>query len=205
VASDAGVAAQHLLEYGPRTALLVIDVQNDFADPSGTLYVPGAGAVVDRANAEIASARAAGAKVSYTQDWHPPVTAHFKTHGGPWPEHCVRGTWGAAFHPDLVLAGEVVQKGTGGEDGYSGFAVRDPTTGRERPTRLLTVLRSTGVTAVVITGLATDYCVLDTALDAVRLGLHAVVLTEGTRPVDLEPGDGARALERMAAAGAHIR
>src|SRR3954468_19294430 len=108
VASDAGVAAQHLLEYGSRTALLVVDVQNDFADPSGALYVPGAGAVVDRANAEIASARAVGAKVIYTQDSHPPVTAHFKAHGGPWPEHCVRGTWGADFHPDLVLAGEVV-------------------------------------------------------------------------------------------------
>jgi len=199
------VAAQHLLDYGPRTALLVVDVQNDFADPSGALYVPGGGAVVDKANAEIAAARAVGAKVAYTQDWHPPVTAHFEAHGGPWPEHCVRGSWGAAFHPDLILAGEVVQKGTGGEDGYSAFTVREPTTGHERPTRLVTVLRSAGVIGVVIVGLATDYCVLDSALDARRLGFHTVVLTEGTRPVDLEPGDGDRALERMAAAGAHIR
>jgi len=204
VVSDARLG-QHLLAYGPRTALLVVDVQNDFADPSGSLSVPGAQGVVDKANAEIAAARAAGAKIAYSQDWHPPVTPHFAAHGGTWPVHCVRGTWGAAFHPDLVVAGEVVQKGTGGEDGYSAFTVRDPATGQERPTRLVTVLRAAGVTGVVIVGLATDYCVLDSALDALRLGLHTVVLTEGTRAVDLEPGDGDRALERMAAAGAHVR
>jgi nicotinamidase/pyrazinamidase len=205
VVSDARQGDQDLLAYGPRTALLVVDVQNDFADPSGALYVPGAGGVVDKANAEIAAARAVGAKVVYTQDWHPPVTPHFAAHGGTWPEHCVRQTWGAAFHPDLVVAGEVVQKGTSGEDGYSAFTVRDLQTGGERPTRLVTVLRSAGVTGVVIVGLATDYCVLDSALDARRLGLHTVVLMEGTRPVDLQPGDGDRALERMAAAGAHVR
>jgi nicotinamidase/pyrazinamidase len=193
------------IAYDPTAALVVVDVQNDFAHPSGSLSVPGAPGVVDRVNAEIAAARAAGAKIVYTQDCHPPVTAHFAAHGGPWPAHCVRGTWGAAFHPDLVVAGEVVQKGTGGEDGYSAFTVRDPETGQERPTRLVTVLRAGGVSGVVVVGLATDYCVLDTALDALRLGLHTAVLTEGTSAVDLEPGDGDRALERMAAAGAHIR
>jgi|SRR6478736_3262289 nicotinamidase/pyrazinamidase len=196
---------QHLLAYGPRTALLVVDVQNDFADPAGALYVPGAPGVVDKVNAEIAAARAAGAKVAYTQDWHPEATPHFVTDGGPWPVHCVRGSWGAAFHPDLVVAGEVVQKGTGGEDGYSAFAVRHPSTGDEQATRLVTVLRSAGVTGVVIVGLATDYCVLDSALDALRHGFHTAVLTEGTRAVDVQPGDGDRALERMAVAGAHIR
>jgi len=196
---------QHLLAYGPRTALLVVDVQNDFADPSGALYVPGAEGVVDHANAQIATARAACAKVVYSQDWHPPVTPHFAAHGGTWPDHCVRRTWGAAFHPDLVVAGEVVQKGTGGEDGYSAFAVRHPSTGDEQATRLVTVLRSAGVTGVVIVGLATDYCVLDSALDALRHGFHTAVLTEGTRAVDVQPGDGDRALERMAVAGAHIR
>jgi nicotinamidase/pyrazinamidase len=203
VVSDAR-QGQHLLAYGPRTALVVVDVQNDFADPSGSLSVPGAQVVVDRANAEISAARAAGAKIAYSQDWHPPVTPHFAAHGGTWPMHCVRGTWGAAFHPDLIVAGEVVQKGTGGEDGYSAFTVRDHETGQERPTRLATVLRAAGVTGVVMVGLATDYCVLESALDALRLGLHTVVLTEGTRAVDLEPGDGDRALERMAAAGAHV-
>jgi nicotinamidase/pyrazinamidase len=205
VVSDARLVGQHLLRYGPRTALLVVDVQNDFADPSGSLTVPGGGGVVDHVNAQIAEARAAGAKVVYTQDWHPPVTGHFAAHGGPWPVHCVRGTWGAAFHPDLILAGEVVQKGTGGEDGYSAFTVRDPQGGGERPTRLVTILRCAGITDVALVGLATDYCVLETALDARRLGLHTVVLTGGTRPVDVQPGDGDRALERMAAAGAHVR
>jgi len=199
------VVGQHLLAYGPRIALLVVDVQNDFADPSGALYVPSGGVVVDKANAEVAAARAAGAKVAYTQDWHPDATPHFVTDGGPWPVHCVRGSWGAAFHPDLVLVGEVVQKGTAGEDGYSAFTVRHPQTGHEHPTRLVAILRGTGVTAVVIVGLATDYCVLDSALDALRHGFHTVVLTEGTRPVDVQPGDGDRALQRMALAGAHIR
>jgi nicotinamidase/pyrazinamidase len=191
--------------YGLHTALLVVDIQNDFADPAGSLYVPGGEEVLDLANREIERARAAGAKVAYSQDWHPPETPHFAAHGGIWPHHCVRGTWGAAFHPALTLAGEVVQKGSGGEDGYSAFTVRDRVSGQQRPTRLLTVLRSLGVTDVVIIGLALDYCVHDSALDAVRLGLRTTLLEEGTRPVELQPGDGDRAKERIAAAGAQIR
>ncbi len=182
-----------------------MDIQNDFTDPRGSLYVPGGQHVVDVANAEIARARAGGAKVAYSQDWHPPVTRHFAEHGGVWPVHCVRNTWGAEFHPDLVLAGEAVQKGTGGEDGYSAFTVRDPVSGHERTTRLVTVLRSAGVTEVVIVGLALDYCVLDTTLDALRMGFATTVLLDGTRPVELEGGDGDRALERMVAAGADVR
>jgi nicotinamidase/pyrazinamidase len=205
VAADASVPPREPADYGPGTALLVVDIQNDFADPSGSLYVPGGQHVLDVANAEIERARAAGAKVTYSQDWHPPVTPHFAAHGGVWPEHCVRGTWGAEFHPKLMLAGEVVQKGTGGEDGYSAFTVRDPVSGRERPTRLVTVLRSLGVTDIVIVGLALDYCVLDSVLDAHRLGLHTTVIRDGTRPVDREAGDGERALERIAGAGATIR
>jgi nicotinamidase/pyrazinamidase len=191
--------------YGSHTALLVVDIQNDFADPSGSLYVPGGEEVLDLANREIERARGAGAKVAYSQDWHPPETPHFAAHGGIWPHHCVRGTWGAAFHPALIVAGEVVQKGSGGEDGYSAFTVRDPVSGQQRPTRLLTVLRSLGVTDVVIIGLALDYCVHDSALDALRLGLRTTLLEEGTRPVELQSGDGDRAKERIAAAGAQIR
>jgi nicotinamidase/pyrazinamidase len=204
VLPDAGDASDPA-DYGSRTALLVVDIQNDFTDPAGSLYVPSGEHVVGVANAEIARARAAGAKVAYSQDWHPPATPHFAVHGGVWPVHCVRNTWGAEFHPDLVLAGEVVQKGTGGEDGYSAFTVRDPVSGHERPTRLVTVLRSAGVTEVVIVGLALDYCVLDSALDALRLGFGTTVLLDGTRPVELEGGDGDRALERMVAAGADLR
>jgi nicotinamidase/pyrazinamidase len=204
VAADASVPPREPADYGPGTALLVVDIQNDFADPSGSLYVPGGEQVLDLANAEIERARAAGAKVAYSQDWHPPVTPHFAAQGGVWPMHCVRGTWGAEFHPKLTLAGEVVQKGTGGEDGYSAFTVRDPVSGRERPTRLVTVLRSLGVTHVVIIGLALDYCVLDSTMDAMRLGLQTTVRRDGTRPVELEAGDGDRAWERIAMAGAMI-
>jgi nicotinamidase/pyrazinamidase len=204
------VAAQHArpdpsLTYDVRTALLVIDIQNDFSDPSGSLHVPGGTELVDLANAHIHLARRAGAKVAYSQDWHPEETPHFASHGGPWPEHCVRGTWGAQFHPGLVLAGEVIQKGVGGEDGYSAFSVRDPVTGEERLTRLATVLRAAGIDRVVIIGLALDYCVVETAVDAVRLGFETIVLRDGVRPVDLQPGDGARAIERLLSAGADVR
>src|SRR5262245_34149390 len=157
VAVDSSSAPHGRGDYGPRTALLVVDIQNDFADPAGSLYVPGGEGVIHHANAEIARARAAGAKVAYSQDWHPPETPHFSDHGGVWPVHCVRGTWGAAFHTELVLAGEVVQKGTSGEDGYSAFTVRHPVTGDERPTHLSHVLRTLGVTHIVVLGLALDY------------------------------------------------
>jgi nicotinamidase/pyrazinamidase len=191
--------------YDGRTALLVIDMQNDFSDPSGSLHVPGGAELVDLANTHIHLARRAGAKVAYSQDWHPDETPHFERHGGPWPEHCVRGTWGAAFHPRLLLAGEVIQKGVGGEDGYSAFGLRDPVTGEERLTRLATVLRAAGIERVVIIGLALDYCVAETAVDAVRLGFETIVLREGVRPVDVRPGDGARAIDRLVSAGADVR
>jgi nicotinamidase/pyrazinamidase len=180
-------------------------VQNDFADPSGSLYVRGGETVVPLANREVSAARRAGAKVAYTQDWHPPETPHFAAHGGTWPVHCVRGTWGADFHPDLLLDGEVVRKGTGGEDGYSGFVVRHPLTGDELPTRLATVLRAAGVEIVVVAGLATDYCVRETAADALELGFRTVVLEEAVAAVEVQAGDGARAMDEMIAAGVEVR
>jgi nicotinamidase/pyrazinamidase len=191
--------------YNARTALLVIDLQNDFSDPSGALHVPGGADLVDLANTHIHLARQAGAKVVYSQDWHPDETPHFARHGGPWPEHCVRGSWGAAFHPRLVLTGEVVQKGVGGEDGYSAFSVRHPVTGDERLTHLATVLHAAGVERVVVVGLALDYCVAETAVDAVRLGFETIVLRDGVRAVEVQPGDGARAIERLMSAGADVR
>jgi nicotinamidase/pyrazinamidase len=121
---------------------------------------------------------------------------------GTWPVHCVGGTWGAELHPGLPEADERVRKGTGGEDGYSGFTVRDPVTGTETSTELEALLRSRGVERLVVVGLATDYCVLETVLDAVRLGFATTVLRAGVRAVDLEPGDGDRALARMQEAGA---
>ncbi len=191
-------------EYDPTWALLVVDVQNDFADPAGSLYVQGGQDVVAVANREIVAARDAGALVVYTQDWHPPSTPHFKKDGGVWPVHCVQGTWGAEFHPDLAVGGEMVRKGAGGEDGYSGFTERDPESGDQQRTRLETLLRSHHIQQVAITGLATDYCVKETALDAMTLGFQSAVISEGIRAVDLHPGDGDRALQAMRQAGVHL-
>jgi len=193
-----------MADYDGRSALIVVDVQNDFADPNGSLHVPGGKEVVPVANREIRRAADAGALVVFTQDWHPPSTPHFAKDGGIWPVHCVRDTWGAELVPGLDVAGPVVRKGVGGEDGYSGFTVRDPETGDERPTGLADLLRERDVGRVVILGLATDYCVKETALDAVGEGFDTTVLEEGIRAVDLQPGDGARALEEVARAGARI-
>ena len=190
--------------YDPETALIVVDVQNDFADPMGSLYVRGGQEVVAVANREIAEAEAAGALVVYSQDWHPESTPHFQKDGGIWPMHCVGDSWGAAFHPQLTVAGEVVRKGVDGKDGYSAFSVRDPHSGAAFPTQLEGTLRTRWIRRVVITGIATDYCVKETALDARRLGFDVTLLTDAIRAVDLQPGDGQRALDAIRAAGAII-
>jgi nicotinamidase/pyrazinamidase len=190
--------------YDLHTALVVVDVQNDFADPNGSLYVEDAPAIIGLVNDEVASAQGSQAHVIYTQDWHPPHTPHFAQDGGTWPVHCVGGTWGAELHPDLVVAGERVRKGTQGEDGYSGFTMADPTTGETSSTGLAELLRERDVNNVVVVGLATDYCVKATALDGVDLGFSTVVLQDAVRPVDLAPGDGERALAEMREAGVAI-
>ena len=190
--------------YDTTTALLVCDVQNDFADPHGSLYVLQGEEVTPVANREVAAAEDAGALVVYTQDWHPPTTPHFQKDGGIWPVHCVQDTWGAEFHPRLVVSGEVVRKGSGGEDGYSGFSVRDPVSGDRGATALEGILRGRGVDRVVILGLATDYCVKETALDGVGLGFEMSVLLEGCRAVNLQPGDGEAAVEAMTQAGVRV-
>jgi len=190
--------------YDAHTALLVVDVQNDFADPAGSLYVRGGEQVVPLIDAESARARDAGAPVFYSQDWHPEITPHFQKDGGVWPVHCVRDSWGAELHPDLSVDGPVVRKGSNGEDGYSAFSMRDPVTGETRPTELASLLAESAVTRVVICGLATDYCVKATALDARGHGYPTTVLEDAIRAVDLEVGDGDRAVEEMLAAGAHL-
>jgi nicotinamidase/pyrazinamidase len=189
--------------YDPRTALVVVDVQNDFADPDGSLYVRDAESVIDVANGEIARAQEAGTLVVYTQDWHPADTPHFAKDGGTWPVHCVAGTWGAELHPRLAVegGGERVRKGIRGEDGYSGFSMADPVSGERSSTGLDELLRGRGIERVVVLGLATDYCVKETALDAVRLGYDTTLVQDGVRPVEVEPGDGRRAVEAMAEAG----
>ena len=192
-----------MLRYDAQTALVVVDVQNDFADPAGSLSVASGEAVVGHANSEIAMAQGAGALVVFTQDWHPESTPHFAKDGGIWPVHCVADTWGAALHPDLAVPDDAprVRKGANGEDGYSGFTMRDPITGETIPTELERLLRDRAIGRVVVVGLATDYCVKATALDAVRLGFGASVLVDAVAAVNLEPGDGERALEAMRDAG----
>ncbi len=193
-----------MVDYDSASALVVVDVQNDFADPRGSLYVAGGERVVAAVNREIERAQAAGAMVVYTQDWHPERTPHFVRDGGIWPVHCVRDSWGAEFHPELDVVGAVVRKGAEGEDGYSGFTVRDLRGDARSSTRLEALLRAGGVSHVVVVGLATDYCVKETALDAARLGFATVVLQDAIAGVELQPGDSKQALADIRAAGATI-
>jgi nicotinamidase/pyrazinamidase len=194
------------MEYGPDTALIVVDVQNDFADPSGSLYVSEGEKAIAFINDQIEAARRAGSTLVYTQDWHPESTPHFEKDGGIWPVHCVAGTLGAELHPDLERFDNAVtvRKGSGGEDGYSAFHERDPETGEESATGLAEKLHELGIERVVVLGLALDYCVKETALDAVRDGFQTVLLANGTRAVDLRPGDGTRAAAEMARAGVEV-
>ena len=193
-----------MTSYDPYTALIVVDVQNDFADPAGSLSVAGGADVVPVINAQVAAAIAAGGRVFYTQDWHPPDTPHFEKDGGIWPVHCVRDTWGAELHPDLRVEGPVVRKGSNGEDGYSGFTMRDPETLETLETELHQLLTAAGISKLVIAGLATDYCVLATALDARTRDYPTTLLAAGIRAVDLKPGDGARAIAELRLAGAFV-
>ncbi len=190
--------------YDATTALVVVDVQNDFADPAGGLAVADAAAILPEVNDRVATCRAAGGLVVYTQDWHPARTPHFVTDGGPWPVHCVAGTWGAELHPDLVVDGPVVRKGVDGGDGYSGFSVRDPVSGDVTRTELGALLDEHGVRRVVVVGLAGDVCVAATAADAAALGYATTVPLAATRMVELAPGDGDRAVAHLRAAGVEV-
>ena len=195
-----------MVSYDNRAALVVADVQNDFADPAGSLAVRGGDSVVPRINEEIRNAMESGGVVVLTQDWHPESTPHFAKDGGIWPVHCVAGTWGAELHPGLEVSADAprIHKGSNGEDGYSGFTMRDSTSCEQIPTQLDALLRAHGVERVVICGLATDYCVKATTLDAVRLGYQTTVLVDAIAAVELEPGDGERAIGQMQEAGATL-
>ena len=193
-----------MIDWTPLNALIVVDCQNDFADPEGSLFVPGGEAVIGAVNEAISAALEAGSPVFYTQDWHPERTAHFKKYGGIWPVHCVAGTWGAEFHPALVKAGKVVRKGANGEDGYSGFTMRDPVAGTEVATELETLMREAKVESVVVAGLALDYCVKATAVDAARLGYRTLVPLRLTAAVEIAPGDGDAAVAEIRESGAEV-
>jgi len=193
-----------MIDYDPKTALIVVDMQNDFADPEGSLYVHGGEEIVPTVNSEVEYALNGGAFVVYTRDWHPESTPHFARDGGTWPVHCVADTWGAEFHPELVVGGHEMRKGTGGDDGYSGFKMRDPESGEERSTGLAELLMDRGIRRVVVIGLALDYCVKATALDAIRIGFETTLLLSCTRAVDLEAGDGERAIAELEGAAAKL-
>ena len=195
-----------MLRYRPGVALIIVDVQNDFADPRGSLAVRGAADVIPVINGEAALARGNGALVVLTQDWHPPRTPHFIRDGGPWPPHCVADTWGAELHPalDVPQGTPIVRKGSNGEDGYSAFTMRDAESGKDVPTMLEPLLQTAGVEEVVIVGLATDYCVKATSLDAIRLEFRTTVLADAIAAVDVTEGDGERALAELQAAGVVI-
>jgi nicotinamidase/pyrazinamidase len=183
-------------------ALLIVDVQNDFC-PGGALAVADGDEVVAPLNREIERFGAAGRPVVASRDWHPAETTHFAARGGRWPPHCVADGPGAAFHAALRLPPDVivVSKGTGArEDAYSAFEARDAA-GRT----LGEILRERGVERLVVGGLATDYCVRASVLDALGQGYGVEVLRDAVRGVDVSPGDSERALAELAGAGATIR
>jgi nicotinamidase/pyrazinamidase len=189
---------------GPDHALLVVDMQHDFGDPDGSLYVRGGEEIIEPINIAIEQARAAGHLVVYTQDWHPRQTLHFAEHGGLWPVHCIIDSVGAAFLPGILVDGPVVRKGSGPEDGYSGFSVLHLPSGQDRETELSAILDENGIMAVTVVGLAGDWCVKSTAIDAVRLGYRATVPLALTRFVELKPGDTGRAVDAMRVAGVEV-
>jgi nicotinamidase/pyrazinamidase len=183
-------------------ALLVVDVQRDFC-PGGALAAEGGARIIPAINRAIARAHASRWPIYASRDWHPPVTSHFRAYGGDWPPHCVQGTPGAAFHPDLQLPAEaiVITKGQDpGAAGYSAFEGRTPE-GRW----FAEDLRARGVTRLFVTGIATDYCVKASALDARREGLDVAVLRDAVTGIDVQAGDVERAVEAMRAAGVTLQ
>jgi nicotinamidase/pyrazinamidase len=179
-----------------KKALIVVDVQNDFC-PGGSLAVAQGDEVIAPLNQLMKKFLDRGEPVYKTRDWHLPQTNHFAAYGGIWPFHCIQNTKGAEFHPDLLDDPRitVISKGTDDKaDGYSGFD----------GTNLADSLREAGVSEIWVGGLATDYCVKQTVIDGVRQGFKVKALADSMRPVNVNQGDGAGAIEQMRAVGAEI-
>ncbi len=180
-------------------ALLVVDVQNDFC-PGGALGIHGGDRIISILNRYIKYFEKQNLPIFVTRDWHPKVTKHFQLFGGVWPIHCVERSYGAQFHPELELPKEatVMSKGMNPEeDSYSAFHATD-SSGRA----LANLLKNLGVSQIYIGGLATDYCVKYSVLDALRSGLEVFVLTDAVAGVNLQPEDSSLAMEEMARGGA---
>jgi nicotinamidase/pyrazinamidase len=185
--------------FGPGDGLLLIDPQNDFC-PGGSLAVAEGHLVMPVLSAWADAAARQQAPIFVSRDWHPAKTTHFKGYGGVWPPHCVIATRGAEFHPDLHLPATVtiVSKGMSEqEDAYSAFQARD-----EGDTPLQTLLERQNVKRLYVGGLATDYCVRSSVLDALRNGYEVMLILDAVRAVNLQPDDGDRALAELSAAGA---
>jgi nicotinamidase-related amidase len=189
----------------PDSALLVVDVQNDFC-PGGALPVEGGDEVVPELNRWVSAFQAAGRPVAYTRDWHPPDHCSFAERNGPWPPHCIQRTPGAEFREDLKIQGAVFHKAFERDreaySGFGGFLVEGD--GRVTALTLAQWLRNQGVRHVYVGGLTTDYCVRTTTLDALTEGFSVTVLGDAIRAVNVDPADGDRAIEEMKRAGAQF-
>lgn len=182
------------IKVGTGDALIMVDVQRDFL-PKGSLAVRDGDLVVPVLNRYIALAQDNGIPVFASRDWHPRNHCSFRANGGPWPVHCVAGTAGAQFAPGLELPAKVtiISKATREDaDAYSAFGGTD----------LAQRLRKLGTKRVLVGGLATDFCVLDTVRDALKEGFEVLLLTDAIRAVNANAGDGERAEREMESAGA---
>ena len=179
-----------------KKALIVVDVQNDFC-PGGSLAVANGDEVVAPLNKLIKEFLDRGEPVFKSRDWHPATAKHFAAYGGVWPVHCVQNTPGAEFHKDLSDDPRITIISKGIDESADGYSAFDGTS-------LAQILHDEGVTEVWVGGLATDYCVKHTVLDALHQGFEVKALADSMRPVNIKPDDGASALAEMRSAGAEI-
>ena len=183
----------------PKKALLIVDVQNDFC-PGGTLAVPEGGRIISILNKYIKIFSKEKLPIFASRDWHPKQTKHFKKFGGAWPKHCVQNTRGARFHPHLKLPNvtTILSKGMDPDkDSYSAFEAVD-----SNGTELSKLLKILGIGELFVGGLATDYCVKSSALDALKFGFKVNLLTDAIRGVNIKPKDSEDAIEEMVGRGA---
>ena len=177
-----------------RSALIIVDVQNDFI-PGGALPVPDGDKVIEPLNRYIKLFTDLERTIVATRDWHPPNHISFKEYGGIWPPHCIQNSWGAEFHPDLHLPKNtiIISKATEPDkEAYSGFEGTD----------LHQILKDKGIRRVFVGGLATDYCVKNTVLDALKLGYETILLLDAIKGVDVNEGDSEKAIQEMITEGA---
>jgi len=184
-----------------KAALLVVDIQKDFC-AGGALAAPGGVEIIPAVNRHVADASTRGMPVYATRDWHPVRTTHFTEYGGNWPPHCVQGTAGAQFHPALKLPPDAIIVNKGDDPQRHGYSAFEGHTSEGKT--LLEDLRARHITRVYIAGIATDYCVRQSALDALRAGLEVRVLPDAIAGIDVRPGDAQRALDEISAAGAEL-